>query len=137
MISNIQENILIMTITSKLVKSTLLGLLFGLSILIISIAIHINPSKTPPYSPFNSNMSFLLFALSLFIISTCLFIAPMIWNKKNHFFLIYLLSLTIQLVMVLSCAVFLHRDYYTVVFQLFIIYTLIFLFQHKLSQISQ
>ncbi len=114
------------------IKLVLPGVLFGFSIVLISMVIHINPSHVLPSNPFGSNLSFYLFAIISFFLSTGLFSLPLVWRKKKYFLFIFSLSFTLQLGLLVLSAVFIHRDYYTMVFQLFIMYPLIFFFRYKI-----
>jgi len=117
----------------KIIKRALPGVLFGFSIVLISLAVHINPSLAPPGSPFGSSSFFYIFTIISFVISSGIFILPLLWVQKKYFFLIFSLSFIFQLGLLVLCSVFIHRDYYTMVFQLFIMYPLIFFFQYKIN----
>lgn len=114
------------------VKRALPGVFFGFSIVLISYAVHLNPTHVPPPSPFGSSSFFYLFTITAFFISSSLFILPLVWNRKKYFLSIFSLSFVLQLSLLVLCALFIHRDYFTMVFQLFLMYPLIFFFQYKI-----
>jgi hypothetical protein len=113
-------------------KRVFTGFLFGSSIALISLAIHLNPSQAAPPTPFGTQGYFYLFTILSFIISSAIFILPLLWEQKKFFVIVFSLSLVLQLGMLMSCAVLLHRDFFTTVFQLFLIYPLIFFYRNEI-----
>ena len=113
-------------------KRVLIGLLFGSSIVLISLAVHLNPSRTAPPTPFGSRGFFYMFAVISFVVSSGIFLLPLLWNRKKFFIPVFSISLALHLGLLISCAVLLHRDYFTAVFQLFIIYPLIFFYRNEI-----
>ena len=117
---------------SRYIIPALPGFLFGFSVVLISLVIHINPSHYPPFNPFESNQSLLSFIVISFLISSSLFIIPLVWEQRRFFYLAFSLSLALQIALLVFCAVFIHQDFYTMVFQLFLTYPLIFFFRYEI-----
>lgn len=115
------------------IKRALTGVLFGFSIVLISFAVYLNPSNMQPSNPFRSEISFYLFLAVSFFVSSLIFIVPLLWQQKKHFFLIFSLSFVLQLCLLALCSIFIHRDFLTMVFQLFIMYPLILFSRYKVA----
>ena len=113
------------------IKRVFPGLLFGFSIVLISLAIYINPSHMPPANPFRNSLSFYLFLVLSFFVSSLIFVVPLLWPQKKHFYLVLSLSFAFQICLLVLYSVFIHVDFLTMIFQLFIMYPLIFFFQYK------
>lgn len=112
--------------------SFFIALFFGSSNIVITVAIHLNPSKKIPATPFANNTHFFIFMVSIFLFSSVFFFFPMLCKKKKNFSLCAVISSISQLLFFIIIAITVHRDYFSVIFQLLIMYSLIFLYKYRL-----
>lgn len=112
---------------SKSDFNLLLYLIMSLPFLIISLMIHWAPSGVVPYTPFSS--VFFAFSTGLLITIVMLSIILILISLKNfyRFLLFLILFFLIFCILSIIMSLKIHRDYFTLYFQLSIIFYILFL----------
>lgn len=99
-------------------KAILFGLFYGFPLFLVTLLVHFNPSQAPPPTPFSTSGSALTTALFLWLITALAGWAPVRRPNKPSFYALFFSSFIIMIGLVIALGLKLHRDYYTILFQL-------------------
>jgi len=107
-------------------------MIFALAFPVITFVIYTNPSGMPPASPFsNKYIALILILISFVIIGTIYYILLNISNSKL-FISTFSITFSIITAGTIYSSLVLHRDYFTHIFQIIIIYWLIYVYKSDL-----
>ena len=109
------------------ISKILLSIYFSLPAFIITLCLHFNPSNTPPPSPFESLWQPLVISILLFALFFSTYFIILSIKRRLVFSIIFSLSFVVFLTLIIILGLGIHRDFYTISFQILIIYYIIFI----------